>query len=51
MRQEWMAEENATLAARMFMDPAGAMRALAPAYKRQESVMEQVFWSSAYARH
>ena len=51
MRQEWLAEENPRLAANMLLDPAGMLRALAPAYKRQEAIMEKVFWNSRYVRH
>ena len=50
MRREWLAEENMALAARMLLDPAGALRALAPAYKRQEAEMEALFWNSRYVR-
>ncbi|HXF96507.1 MAG TPA: hypothetical protein VNI61_10455 [Gemmatimonadales bacterium] len=49
MRREWVAEENPALALRMFTDPAGTLRALAPAYKRLEPEMERVFWGSRYA--
>ena len=48
MRQEWLAEENALAAARLVFDPAGTLRALAPAYKRQEPDMERLFWNSRY---
>ena len=50
MRQEWLAEENPILAARMVLDPAGAMRALAPAFKRKEPELEGLFWKSRYVR-
>lgn len=50
MRQEWMAEENPLLAARFLVDPAGALRALAPAFKDMESEMERLFSGSRYAR-
>lgn len=51
MRREWLAEENGLLAARVMLDPAGALRALAPAYQRQEPEIERVFWNSRYVRH
>ena len=50
MREEWMTEENPLLAARLLLDPEGSLRALAPAYKAQEAGMEQIFWSSRFAR-
>jgi hypothetical protein len=49
MRREWMAEENPLRAAEMVMDPAGALRRLAPEFKRHEAQMEQAFWGSRYA--
>jgi hypothetical protein len=49
MRQEWLADENPLAALRLFADPAGMLRALAPAYKRVEPEMEQIFWRSRYA--
>jgi len=49
MRDEWVAEENPACAARMFLDPRGALRAMAPEFKRGEAEMETVFWGSRYA--
>ncbi|HEU5304618.1 MAG TPA: hypothetical protein VFU40_08240 [Gemmatimonadales bacterium] len=49
MRREWLAEENPVLAAQILLDPAGALRTLAPAFKRQEPEMEKRFWNSRYA--
>jgi hypothetical protein len=49
MREEWMKEENPAAAAMMFLDPQGALRMLAPAFKKIEAGMEQKFWSSRYA--
>jgi hypothetical protein len=51
MRQEWLAEQNAIAALRLVADPAGTLRALAPAYKRQEPEMERLFWGSRYVRN
>ena len=48
MRREWLAEENLALAAQILLDPAGALRRLAPAFKRQEPEMERLFWNSRY---
>jgi hypothetical protein len=50
MRQEWMAEENPLMALRMVADPASMLRLLAPAYKRGEAEMEEIFWGSRYVR-
>jgi hypothetical protein len=50
MRREWMAEENPLLAARLVLDPAGALKALAPAYKKVEPQIEHLFWNSRYVR-
>jgi hypothetical protein len=48
MRQEWMAEEDKLAAMRLFLDPAGSLRALAPEFKREEPSLEAAFWSSKY---
>lgn len=48
MRREWLSEENPLRALQMVADPAGALRALAPAFKRHEPEMEQAFWRSRY---
>jgi hypothetical protein len=50
MRQEWLAEENLASAAQILLDPAGALRTLAPSFKRQEPEMEKRFWNSRYVR-
>jgi hypothetical protein len=50
MRSEWLAEEDHGRAAEMLLDPGGALRRLARAYKRQEAGMDSVFWRSRYAR-
>ena len=50
MREEWMAEENAARAAMLLLDPAGAMKLLAPEFKRREAEMETAFWGSRYVR-
>jgi hypothetical protein len=49
MRKEWLADENPLAAVRLFADPERMLRDLAPAYKRIEPEMEQIFWSSRYA--
>jgi hypothetical protein len=50
MRREWLAEENLALAAQVLLDPAGSLRRLAPAFKRQEPHLERLFWNSRYVR-
>lgn len=50
MRAEWLREEQPLAALRMLLDPAQAMRDLAPAWKRMEPQAEQAFWRSRYAR-
>lgn len=50
MREEWLAEENPLMAAMIVADPARALRKLAPAYKRGESRMEELFWESRFNR-
>jgi len=47
-RREWIAEEDATLAAMVVMNPAELLRRLAPTYKRGEARMEQLFWESRF---
>ncbi len=50
MREAWLLEEDLPRAARMLADPRAALRELAPAFKRLEATMDQVFWRSRYAR-
>jgi len=50
MRAEWLADEDPGLALLALTDPAAALRALAPGYKRAEPKMESLFWSSRFAR-
>lgn len=50
MRQEWLAEENLAMAALVYNDPREVLRMLAPEYKKVEAEMEQLFWSSRYAK-
>ena len=49
MRQEWLPEENPTLAMMMFAKPQESLRLLAPRYKQIEDSIETVFWNSRYA--
>ena len=50
MRQEWLAEQSLPSAAHIFLDPTGALKSLAPGFKRQEREMERRFWNSRYVR-
>jgi hypothetical protein len=49
MRSEWLAEENPAHAAQLFLNPAAALRRLAPEFKRAEPDLEAAFWRSKYA--
>lgn len=49
MREEWIREEDGLRAAGLLLDPEGALRRLAPAYKRVEPGLEDAFWRSKYA--
>ncbi len=51
MRREWFAEEDHAAALGLLLDPANAMRRLAPAYKRVEPDIERLFWNSRYVTH
>lgn len=48
MREEWLKEENQTQALRMFTDPEGILKELAPEFKKIEPEIEKQFWSSKY---
>jgi hypothetical protein len=50
MRREWLAEENLASAAQILLNPAAALRTLAPKFKRQEPELERLFWNSRYVR-
>jgi hypothetical protein len=50
MRREWLAERNPIRAAQLVLDPEGAMRTLAPEFKRREARFEHLFWNSRYVR-
>jgi len=49
MREPWLADEDPAAAARLFLDPRGALKALAPKFKRIEAEQERIFWASKYA--
>lgn len=50
MREEWLAGENQAMAALVLLNPAEALRRLAPAYKAREREMDRLFWSSRFTR-
>jgi hypothetical protein len=50
MRREWMRETNPRAAARLLLDPDAMLRDLARPYKRQEAMMDSLFWNSRYAK-
>ena len=50
MRREWMRETNPRAAARLLLDPEAMLRDLARPYKRQEAMMDSLFWNSRYAK-
>jgi hypothetical protein len=49
MRKEWLHETQPLAALKMLLDPAQALRDLAPAFKQLEPQAEALFWSSRYA--
>jgi hypothetical protein len=49
VRQAWLAEEDPGRLATMLMDPRGALRRMAPDFKRQEAEIERAFWGSRAA--
>lgn len=48
MREEWLPEEDPARAARLFLDPAGLLRELAPEWATLAPTMDEVFWRSRY---
>ncbi|MDP3769206.1 MAG: hypothetical protein Q8S13_14435 [Dehalococcoidia bacterium] len=48
MRPEWLREENPALLALIAVDPAAALRAMAPGYARLEPRLEELFWASRF---
>ena len=50
MREAWLAEENAEMAALVLSDPAQALRRMAGPFKEREAGMEQAFWASRFRR-
>lgn len=50
MREEWLKEENPERSTMAILDPARALRVLAPEFKKLEPRMDDAFWRSRYAR-
>jgi hypothetical protein len=50
MREAWLAEENAGMAALVLSDPAEALRRMAGPFKQREAGMERAFWASRFRR-
>ena len=50
MRAQWLRETQPLAALKMLLDPAQALRDLAPAWKQMEPHAEDMFWRSRYAR-
>ena len=49
IRKNWLAEENQTLVRMMFFHPKHYLKMMAPAFKKREPFMEEIFWNSRYA--
>ncbi|HSQ63382.1 MAG TPA: hypothetical protein VLM85_09220 [Polyangiaceae bacterium] len=50
MRQEWLRDEDQLAALQLVLDPAAALRKLAPTFKAIEPEMDRVFWQSRVTR-
>jgi len=50
MREGWLTEEDPVLAAAVLLQPAEALRMMAPGFKEIEPRMEELFWSSRFRR-
>jgi hypothetical protein len=50
MREEWLKEESDWKLAGLFLNPASALRDLAPGYRKIEPRIEAMFWESRYVR-
>lgn len=50
MREPWLAEEDATMAALVIADPAEALRRMAGSFKGHEADLERAFWASRFRR-
>jgi hypothetical protein len=50
MREPWLAEESPLEASAVLLQPAEALRRMAPGFKAIEPEMERLFWSSRFRR-
>ncbi len=50
IRAPWLGQEDPAQLVSLMVDPRGALRRLAPAYKRQEAELERAFWGSRAGR-
>jgi hypothetical protein len=50
MREEWLAEEDAQMAALVLSDPAEGLRRMAGPFKQHEPEVERLFWASRFRR-
>ncbi len=50
MREAWLAEEDASLAASVLLQPGEALKQMAPGFKEIEPEMDRLFWSSRFRR-
>jgi len=50
MREAWLHEEDALMAALVLSDPAEALRRMAGPFKEREDGMERAFWASRFRR-
>jgi hypothetical protein len=50
MREPWLDEEDATMAALVIADPAEALRRMAGSFKGREADLERTFWASRFRR-
>jgi hypothetical protein len=51
MRSEWLEDEDPAMLALVGLDPAAALKRLAPEFKLRESTMERHFWASRFGRN
>ena len=51
MREDWLLEENPTLAALMLLDPKGSLKREAARFKDMEGIMETSFWKTKISRN
>lgn len=51
MREEWLPSQDLKAARAIFRSPHRYLKSMAPAYKRQEPEMENIFWNSRYTKN